>query len=68
MRANINVTVKTVEHPEQSNLTNLWANLILKEILRRESQIENVQAEGDLACGSTAFAGASWDSGRVGRR
>lgn len=33
----INVTVKTMPHPDPQRLVDLWARLVVKELLRREA-------------------------------
>lgn len=38
MTAQINVTVKTVPHPDPQRLVDVWSQIVLKELLRREEQ------------------------------
>ncbi|MEK3875177.1 hypothetical protein [Paenibacillus sp. FSL M7-0420] len=49
-KAVINVTVKFVPHPDPQRLIDVWAHLILKEILRQEA---------DAAKGTVAVSGFS---------
>jgi hypothetical protein len=35
-KAEINAVIKTTPHPEPQRLVDLWARIVLKEILRRE--------------------------------
>jgi len=39
----INVTVKTVPHPEPGLLIDLWAGLVVEEILKNEKESEAVE-------------------------
>lgn len=38
MRTQICVTVKTIPHPDPQRLVNLWAQIVLNELLRREQE------------------------------
>lgn len=38
MKAQINVTVRTVPHPDPDRLIDMWARIVLKELLRRETE------------------------------
>ncbi|MHA0858225.1 hypothetical protein [Paenibacillus sp. CMAA1364] len=37
-KAQITVTVETIPHPEPERLINLWSQIVLKELLRREQE------------------------------
>jgi len=37
MAPNINVTVKTIPHPEPQRLINMWAGLVVEDILKSEA-------------------------------
>jgi hypothetical protein len=46
-RAQIGTIIKTIQHPEPQKLTELWARIVLKEILKRELEkglIESVDS------------------------
>ncbi|KHL95372.1 hypothetical protein QW71_12985 [Paenibacillus sp. IHB B 3415] len=51
-KATINVTVKLVPHPDPQRLIDVWARLILKEILRQEADAakETVAVSGFSGC------------------
>ncbi|MGG6478249.1 hypothetical protein ABHN03_13635 [Paenibacillus sp. NRS-1775] len=36
--AQISATVKTIPHPDPQRLVDLWARIVLKELLRREQE------------------------------
>ena len=42
---NITATIKFVEHPDPKRLTDLWANIALKEILKREAAEKSGQGK-----------------------
>jgi len=46
MKAEINTTVKFVPHPDPQRLVDVWARLILKEILRQEAGAAEAETKG----------------------
>jgi hypothetical protein len=38
MKTEIRATVKTIPHPDPQRLVDLWARIVLKELLRREQE------------------------------
>lgn len=46
MKAQISVTVKTVPHPDPQRLIDLWAQIVLRELLRREAEGDENDSRG----------------------
>ncbi|WP_342416243.1 hypothetical protein NST83_01060 [Paenibacillus sp. FSL R10-2782] len=40
MKAKINATVRTIPHPDPQRLIDLWSQIVLKELLRREQEAD----------------------------
>lgn len=36
MSRKIHITVKTIPHPDQKRLTDLWARMVVSELIKRE--------------------------------
>ncbi|WP_438351560.1 hypothetical protein ACP8HI_13500 [Paenibacillus sp. FA6] len=43
--AKITVTVKTIPHPDPQRLINMWSQIVLKELLRRDQEDEGQSSE-----------------------
>lgn len=46
MKAQINVTVQTVPHPDSQRLIDIWSRIVLNELLKREREAKAAQEMG----------------------